>query len=64
MAAVCWRAHRRLVLQQYFLDWLEQSDVYKPFVNEHGMTRAPKRALEEFESMDWGEGEQEEGEVE
>ena len=64
VAAVCWRAHRRWVLQQYFLDWLEQSDVYKPFVNEHGMTRAPKRALEEFESMDWGEGEQEEGEVE
>lgn len=50
VAAVVWRARCKRLLELYFLDWLEASDVYKP-ISEDGEIKAPKRLRDEFESV-------------
>jgi hypothetical protein len=50
VAAVVWRARCKRLLELYFLDWLEASDVYKP-IAEDGEIKAPKRLRDEFESV-------------
>ena len=48
VAATMWRARRKRLLGVSFLDWLEDSDIYKPGIVD-GKPRAPKRALDEYE---------------
>ena len=51
VAAVVWGARRKRLLELRFLDWLEESNIYKPIVVD-GKPRAPKRARDEFEAME------------